>query len=211
MGNGRSLRRIGAVASLAAVSALVISPAAGAHKTLRTGYKPAGYTASVKHTGLCLESLTCPSVSNSNVAAKTGSYQHTKLGSLTGVGATTVVTWTSGPFTYNGAEGKRSTDVRLVMRRRADTSDLLDVAGNSATYSVKLISARTGNTVAEGVHNAQNSPTTNWTRTGPAQVAGSVRKGRSYRIEVKFTYTNGAQVIPGATSDFKKARLVARR
>jgi|1185.fasta_scaffold52835_2 hypothetical protein len=210
MGNGSSPRRIAAAATIAAACALVIAPAAGA-KTLRTGYKPTSYTPSVKHTGLCLESLTCPAVSNSSVSAKPGNYQHTQLGSLLGVGATTVVTWTSGPFTYTGAEGKRSRDVRLVMRRRADTGSLLDVAGNTATYSLNLVSARTGNTVAEGVHNAQNSPAANWTRTGPAQVAGAVRKGRSYKIEVQYTFTNGAQVIPGATSDFKKARLVARR
>lgn len=210
MGKGYSLRRLGGVAIIASASALAFASTAGA-KTLRTGYEPGGWTAGTTHAGLCLESLTCPSATNSTVAAKPSDFQHTTLGSLLGVGATTTVSWTSGAFNYNGAEGKASKDVKFVMRRRSNTSDLLSVAGNSATYSVNLISAKTGNTVAEAVRNANLAPTAKFTRVGPKRLIGAVRRGHSYQLQVTLKFTNGAEVIPGAVSDFKRARIVARR
>jgi hypothetical protein len=209
MGKGSSLRRIGGAAMVASAFALVIAPGAGA-KTLRTGYQPGAWTASKSHGGLCLESLTCPSVSTSE-AGKAPTLLHTQLGSLTGVGATTTVQWTSAAFKYTGAAGKRSTNVQFVGKRGSNTDALLSVAGNSATYSVDLVSSKTGNTVAEAVSNGQLSPTSRLNRIGPKPMVGAVRRGHTYQLRITERFENGAEVIPGATVDFKRARIVARR
>ncbi len=199
--------------ALLATSGLVLALAAPAGaKTMRTGYEPTGWSSSVTHGGLCLQTLTCPSASTAVGKSKSNRpVLHASLGSLTGVGATTTVTWTSNAFTYHGAEGKRAPDVKFVMRRRADTGDLLAVAGNSATYSANVISAKTGNSVAEAVHHENLAPTAGYTRVGPRQAVRALRRGHTYRIQVTAEFTNGAEVIPGASVDFKRARVVARR
>ncbi len=210
MSMDHSFRRLGFATTLVSACALALASTAGA-ATLRTGYEPGGWGATTLHSGICLQTLICPSVTNTVVKGPPGTYEHTELGSLTGVAARTDVTWTSAPFTYNGAQGKRSKNVTFVMRRRSNTTNLLSVTGNTATYSANLISAKTGNTVAEAVRNANLRPTTKFTRVGPKRLVGAVRRGRTYRIEVVFTFLNGVAVVPFATSDFRRARIVARR
>lgn len=207
----RSAFRLSVCASAVAVVAMVAAPTAGA-RAFKTTYAPKAWGASKSHSGLCLESLTCPSVSTSTAPTKQGTAMHASLGALLGVGASTSATWTSGAFTYSGAQGKLAKKVKLVVIRKADTGDLLSVAGNSATYSIGIVNTKTGSTVAEPVHSAALTPSSAYSKVGPVKVAPNVlRRGNHYRLRITATFNNGAEVIPGATADFANARVVAKK
>ena len=74
---------------------------------------------------------------DSNVGAPgtNAGFIETRIGSLTGVGATSIGAFINAPFTYDGVGGKAATSLRFGMKRIADVGQLLAVAGNSATYT----------------------------------------------------------------------------
>jgi hypothetical protein len=200
-------RAIGLAALVVAV-ALVVPSIAGA-KNARSVYRvKGGWSTEVSHAGLCLETLTCPSVSNS----QHGRFLNTKVGSLTGVGATSSGSFTSRAFRYGGAAGRRAGNLVLSLGRFTSTGSLLSVAGNSARYTVDIVSARSGSSVAEPVHNAPLTATTSWTRVSKRVVpASSLQVGRRYRVSITSTFKNGADVIPGSSASYRKVRLVAQK
>jgi hypothetical protein len=197
-----------ALAVLTALAALVVPSVAGA-KTARSVYLvKGGWASRATHSGLCLQALTCPTVTNS----QHGFFLSTKVGSLTGVGATSSGSFTSRAFKYRGAAGRRAGNLVLSLGRYANTASLLSVAGNSARYTVDIVGAKSGTTVAEPIHNAALTSTASWTRVSKRVVpASSLQVGRSYRVSITSTFKNGADVIPGATADYRKVRLVAQK
>jgi hypothetical protein len=195
--------------TVVAVLAMLVVPAFAGAKTARSVYLvKGGWSASVHHTGLCLETLTCPTVSNS----QHGYFLSTKVGSLTGVGATSSGAFVSRAFQYRGAAGRRAGNLVLSLGRYANTASLLSVAGNSARYTVDIVGAKSGTSVAEPIHNAPLSNTPVWTRVSKRVVpASSLQVGRAYRVAITSTFKNGADVIPGATADYRKIKLVAQK
>lgn len=193
---------------MVAVAALVIPATAGA-KNFRSAYHIKGsWGTAVKHSGLCLETLTCPRVTN----YQHGFFLQTKVGSLTGVGAASSGTFTSRSFKYRGAQGRRSNDLVLSLGRYANTGSLLSVAGNSARYTVAIVGARSGAAVAQPIRNGALTETRSWTRVARRVVpSSSLQLGRRYRVEISSTFKNGADVIPGASADYRKVKLVARK
>ena len=194
---------------LIAVVAFLVVPAVASAETARSVYRVHGsWSTSVRHSGLCLETLTCPHVSNS----QHGFFLSTRVGSLTGVGATSTGGFASRAFKYRGAEGRRAGDLVLSLGRYANTGSLLSVAGNSARYSVDLVGARSGLAVADPIHNAPLTATASWTRVSKRVVpASSLQVGRRYRVAITSTFKNGADVIPGASADYRKVKVVARK
>ncbi len=200
--------RVIGLAVIAALVALVVPGIAGA-KTARSVYLvKGGWASSATHSGLCLQALTCPSVSNS----QHGYFLSTRVGSLTGVGATSSGSFTSRAFRYRGAAGRRAGNLVLSLGRFAKTASLLSVAGNSARYTVDIVGAKSGTAVVEPIHNAPLTGTASWTRVSKRIVpASSLQVGRSYRVSITSTFKNGADVIPGASADYRKVKLVARK
>jgi hypothetical protein len=200
-------RAIG-LAALVALAALVM-PGVASAKSARSVYLVKGaWSSSATHSGLCLQALTCPSVSNS----QRGFFLSTKVGSLTGVGATSSGSFTSRAFQYRGAAGRRSGELVLSLGRFTNTGSLLSVAGNSARYTVDIVGAKSGTAVAEPIHNAPLTQTASWTRVSKRVIpASSLQLGRSYRVVITSTFKNGADVIPGASADYRKVKLVARK
>ena len=195
--------------TVVAVVAMLVVPTVAGAKTARSVYRAKGaWSASVRHSGLCLEKLTCPGVSNS----QHGYFLSTEVGSLTGVGATSTATFTSRAFKYRGAAGRRAGNLVLSLGRHSATKSFLSVAGNSARYTVDVVGARSGATVAEPIRNAPLTNTDSWTRVSKRIVpASSLQVGRGYRVTITSTFRNGADVIPGATADYRKVKLVARK
>jgi hypothetical protein len=194
-------------ALVASALALVLAPAAGA-KTVRSAYHVNGtWATSVKHSGLCLQLLTCPPVTNTQ-----GPFLRTHVGSLTGVGASSSGSFVSGSFRYRGAAGRRTGNLVLSLGRHTDTGSLLSVAGNSANYSVAIVGAKTDDAVAQPINNAPLTPTAAWTRVSKRVVpATALQIGHRYRIAITSTFKNGVDVIPGANADYRKVKLVARK
>jgi hypothetical protein len=195
--------------TLVAVVAFLVIPAAASAKTARSVYRVHGaWSTSVRHSGFCLESATCPHVSNS----QHGYFLSTHVGSLTGVGATSSGGFASRGFKYRGAEGRRAGDLVLSLGRYAHTGSFLSVAGNSAKYTIDIVGARSGQAVAEPIHNATLTPTASWTRVSKRVIpASSLQVGRRYRVAITSTFKNGADVAPGASADYRKVKLVARK
>ena len=113
----------------------------------------AGWVGSTSSSGLCVPVVLCPQVTNSvpSSGGKDDSgYLDTSLGSLLGVGATSIGTFTGPEFTYNGVKGKSPDSVQVDLVRRSDVESLLSVAGNSATFAVKLVDTSGGADVTRG-------------------------------------------------------------
>jgi hypothetical protein len=220
MGSGRTRRVAGAL--IAGALALAVVPSAQA-KTTRTSYpgagtrlvtNPADWSSDTASEGLCVQALLCPTVTNklSTSGGPNGGFLDTSIGSLTGVGATSIGTWTSKPFAYKGAGGLLAKRLQVKIYRRTDDKAFLAVAGNSATFTVNVLDAHSGNAVAEPWRNVNLTPTKHWTKLGPQDLRPrSLVRGRSYQIEIVTTFSNGAQVVPGASADYSNVRVLAAR
>ena len=201
--------RLGACALIVAL-ALVVAPVAGA-KTLATTYAPTAWGGSSAYGGLCLQTLTCPTVTNTATGGKRG-FIRSHFSSLLGVGATSSGIWASKAFRYRGAQGRAAKRVKLVVRRRTNDATRLSVAGSSANYTVDVVNAKTGNAVAEPIKDAKLTPRATWTKVGPHKIArNSLRRNHRYRIRITSTFVNGAQVIPAADADYTTAKVVAKK
>jgi hypothetical protein len=174
----------------------------------------AGWTSDTSSEGLCVPVLLCPAIDNS-VAASGGprgsGHLRTELGSLTGVGATSIGTFTGPAFTYRGVAGKRADRVLLRLSRRADVAALLSVAGNDATYSVRLDN-RSGGSDVELVSGSGLEGATEWSQVPAVEIdPAQLQLGDRYRIEIASRFESGVQVLPGSYADYASVRLTARR
>jgi hypothetical protein len=180
--------------------------------SLRNG--PAGWSEDTSSEGLCVPVLLCPAITNSirtHGGPGNAGYLHTRLGSLTGVGATSIATFTGPAFTYRGVGGQVPDDLTLQLSRRADVAALLDVTGTDATYSVRLLNLSVGSDVellgGEDLDGSRQWSEVPAVRVDPAQL----RVGNRYRLEVVSRFDSGVQVITGTFADYAKLRLIANR
>jgi hypothetical protein len=171
----------------------------------------AGWTASSTFDGACLAPLLCPTVTNSHqpsAGADGGGYIQSDLTGVVGVmavGGTATAVWQSPPFTYDD-EGA----AHFEMDRRANVDQLLAVAGNSATYSVRLVDVSAG-----GETTALTTPTSlaganTWRNAPPATLdAGQLVSGHDYRILITTTYVTGTSVLVTGSADYDNVLLRA--
>lgn len=204
-----------AFCGVVAVATLSLSSVAQA-KLFRSSYPShrvaavnsgSGWTGSSDYDGLCVQSLTCPKVTNSTPSR----HLRTQVGSLLGVGARSTGIWESRPFKYRGAQGRRPRHVLLLMDRRTRDDTFLGVAGNKAYFTVDVVAAKSGRVVSEPIHNAALTPRAAWTRVKAKVGRLALRNGHRYSLRVASTFQNGAQVIPGATADYDNVHVVARK
>ena len=204
-------------AVLSAAIAIAALPAAASAASHDYAPGESAWSGSQSSEGLCVPALLCPVITNaseSGVGAPgtEAGYISTRISSLAGVGATSIGTWESQPFVYNGVDGKGATEVRFGMARRGDVGQLLAVTGNTATYTVSIVPASTG---AEGVTIIDRAPVAGapeWSRIAPVEIAaGQLKRGDPYRIRISTRYDTGATVIPGGSADYDGVYVHARR
>ncbi|HET6831662.1 MAG TPA: hypothetical protein VFH44_09975 [Solirubrobacterales bacterium] len=180
--------------------------------SLRNG--AAGWTSDTSSEGLCVPVLLCPAIDNSiEGSGGPGGSGHlrTALGSLTGVGATSIGTFIGPSFTYRGVDGNRADDLLLRLNRRADVAALLSVAGNDATYSVGLEN-RSGGTDLELVNGSGLEGAAQWSQVPAVDVdPAQLQVGDRYRIVIASRFESGVQVLPGGYADYASVRLIAKR
>ncbi len=201
---------------VAAAVALVGWPAASQAATHDYAPGETSWTGETESQGLCVPALLCPVVSNTvhdevGAPGTNAGYIETAVGSLTGVGATSIGIFTSSPFEYNGVGGKNATSLKFGMSRIADVGQLLAVAGNAATYSVDLINAD-GTGVTNIIEPAPLAGAPDWLAIAKVPLDDSVMKiGKAYRIRVTTRYETGATVIPGGAAGYDGIQIRARR
>lgn len=204
------------IAGVGLVAALAVLPAAA--QAAQHDYAPGetSWTGATQSEGLCVPALLCPVITNTveggvGAPGTNAGFIETRLGSLTGVGATSIGTFTSSPFEYKGVGGKQATALRFGMSRIADVGQLLAVAGNTATYSVDVIAADgTGKTNV--IDSATLAGAPEWVAIRSVPMDDSVlRIGKTYRIQITTRYTTGATVIPGGAAAYDGVSIRARR
>lgn len=174
----------------------------------------AGWIGSSSSEGLCVPVLLCPAISNTVPAAGgaggSGGYLETSIGSLTGVGATSIGTFRSPAFKYRGVGGRDADSVKLDLVRRSDVDQLLSVAGNEATFGVKLLDVSGGNDVTV-ITGADLAGADGFTKVPSSEVDPDLlRIGHSYRIEISSRFESGAEVLPGGSAGYDNIALKAR-
>jgi len=179
--------------------------------SLRNG--PAGWTAGTSSEGLCVPVLLCPAITNSipsHGGPGNAGYLHTELGSLTGVGATSIGTFTGPAFKYRGVGGVVPEEVLVRLSRRADVAALLDISGNEATYTVRLKNLSAGPNV-ELINDGDLDGSPQWSQVPAIEVdPGQLQVGNRYRLQVVSRFESGTQVVTGSFADYAKLRLTAR-
>ncbi|HEY8001996.1 MAG TPA: hypothetical protein VID76_08675 [Solirubrobacterales bacterium] len=212
-----SRRQSTAIGTIAATIALAAVPAFAGAAARDYGPGDTDWTGSRSSEGLCVPLLLCPTINNS-IESGTGApgtgpgFIRTSLSSLTGVGATSIGTWQSAPFKYQGVDGKQATSLRLAISRTADVGQLLAVAGNTATYSVDLIGVSAGAGNVEVINHAPLSGADTWVTVQNTGIpAAALKLGSTYRVRISSRYETGATVIPGGSAAYDGVVLHARR
>lgn len=185
-------------------------PQAGA-RDLNSG--AAGWVGSSSSEGLCVPLLLCPEITNS-VPSSGGQddsgYLDTSLGSLLGVGATSIGTFTGPEFEYDGVKGEEPDVLEVDLVRKADVEALLSVAGNSATFTVKLVDTSGGADV-EAISATSLAGATSFSRVPAGRIDPSDLKiGHTYRIEINTRFETGTTVLPGGMAGYDNVVLKAR-
>lgn len=217
------LRRVAAAVAVCLVG-LLIPPAAAA---ATSEYPPdaaargfsgglAGWTTSSSVEGTCLPPLICPSATNSfepEGGADGGGFIRTSLQGIAGVnavGGRTTAVFASPRFTYRGADGEAASTVTFEMDRRANVDQFLAVAGNSATYSVRLVDISAGGETLTVVPPTTLAGANSW-RDIPAAPLGPGRlmAGHDYRILITSTYVTGTSAVASGSADYDNVVLGA--
>lgn len=218
-------RGAGSVAAACLASLLLlVPPAAGAASAK---YPPddaargfdgglAGWTASSSFDGNCLMPVLCPSVANSFQAtggADDGGFirsAYTGVAGATAIGGTTRAVWRSPKFTYAGSGGDRTGVVTFEMDRRASVDQLLAVAGNSATYSVRLVDLSSGGESISLIPPASLAGANDWTSVAQTSIdPDRIVAGHEYELLITSTYVTGTSVLVGGSADYDDVTLRA--
>lgn len=176
----------------------------------------AGWQSSSSFDGACLAPLLCPTATNAHQpsgGADGGGYiESDYLGvvGVTAVGGTTTAVWDSPVFTYRGADGAAAGSVAFAMDRRADVDQLLGVAGNSATFTVRLIDLSAGGESVTLIPPTTLAGADSWTEVPRATVDPSrLENGHDYRLRIATAYTTGTSVLVTGSSDYDNVVLEA--
>ncbi len=207
-------------------AALLVSASSAGARTVKTIYPSLSaskvvtafdWAGSTNYSGLCLQMLTCQTVTNTRQTAggaggPSDGYLSTHIGSLTGVGATSSGVWESQAFKYVGAAGHQPNKVTFRLFRRTNTSALLNATGADAFFTVAIANVRNGKAVVTLFPHTTLTSTGGWVKVGPVDLQrNQLRRGQSYRILIGSTFVEGAQVVPGAEADYDNIQLVAKR
>jgi len=178
----------------------------------------AGWTATSSFNGTCLPPLLCPTAENTHQpsgGADGGGYirsAYTGVAGATAVGGVTTAEWASPVFTYGGADGRAPSTVSFEMDRRANVDELLAVAGNSATYSVRLVDLSAGGEAITLVDPKTLGGAESWQNAPAASVdPARLTSGHEYKIMITSTYSTGTSVFATGNADYDNVVLSAVR
>jgi hypothetical protein len=166
--------------------------------------------------GLCIEGLTCPSVTDEFHATggvdKDG-FIETKEGGLLSVGllAESTGIWESPEFTYLGVAGQRPTKVELTLARRAQLANLLGLPGAQATYTVELVDKTTPSGSVVVVNKATLSGAEEWKSASTAISPDILTKGDGYKVRIRTSFVTPVAVVPAGGVDYDSVELTASR
>lgn len=216
-GMAGSVGLIAAVAMVAVPSAAAADAVSDYHpdqsaREFRNGL--GGWDSSATSEGLCVQDVTCPTVTNSHQGSggtdgSADGHLRTEVANLAGADSTSRGIWRSPGFTYHGAGGEAPTRVTVELARRTDLSPLLSTSGSSANYSVEIVEAGTGvgRTV---IDTAPLGASEGWARTPEAIVPVSALEiGGQYRIRIISTFSSDAEAFPASHVDYDDVRLRA--
>ena len=137
-------------------------------------------------------------------------YLDTSLGSLLGVGATSIGTFTGPEFTYDGVKGEEPDVLEVDLVRKADVEALLSVAGNSATFSVKLVDTQRRRE-RDCDPGQQLAGATSFTRVPSAEIDPSdLRSDTPTGSRSARGSRSGTTVLPGGMAGYDNVVLKAR-
>jgi hypothetical protein len=163
--------------------------------------------------GVCVPPVLCPSVTNSYVAgddADGSGYITSQYLGVAGAGAiagTATGTWESPAFTYQSA-GNAPEAAYFSISRRANVSQLLAVAGNSAEYAVQLVDVSEGGQPVSVIAPATMAGAQSWTTVPRATIrAGRLNSGDSYRVRIESAYKTGTSVVVNGSADYDNVVL----
>ena len=213
-------RRVGLVAAVATAAV----PSAAAAATV-SDYHPdqsarefrsnaGGWDNSTTSEGLCVQDVTCPTVTNSHQASggtdgSADGHLRTEVENLAGADSTSRGIWRSPGFTYRGADGQTPSRVTFELARRTDLSPLLSTSGSAANYSVEIVEvgSAVGRTV---IDTAPLGASEGWARTPEASIPVSALDiGGQYRIRIVSTFSSDAEAFPASHVDYDDVRLRA--
>ena len=175
---------------------------------------PAGWTATSGFDGSCLAPLLCPSVASTfqpSGGADGGGFIRSAFTGVAGamaVAGTTTAVWTSPTFAYEGNGGRRPDDVVFQMDRRASVDQLLAVADNSATYSVRLVDVSAGGEAISLIEPTSLAGANDWRGVATDSIApGRLAIGDQYRLLITSTYVTGTSVFVTGNADYDDVTL----
>lgn len=123
------------------------------------------------------------------------------------VAGTSTAVWTSPTFIYRGEGGKQPSGLLFEMQRRASVDQLLAVAGNSATYSVRLADVSGGGTVSL-IEPTTLAGANDWRSvTSGAIDPGELAVGGRYRLLITSTYVTGTSALASGNADYDDVTL----
>jgi Ca2+-binding RTX toxin-like protein len=185
-------------------------PASRTFSSSRGGWSgDTGFTAP-----LCVPGVTCPAIDTSFIpsggAGGSGDgFLRNEISGLLSLLTTSTITWQSPTYRYDGVDGVAPQSVTFTMDRRVNATDLLELLGTGATYSVLLDDQDTGTSVTL----VDDAPLTNdpaWTAIPADHVApGQLRMGDHYRTRIVTSLDLPVAAIPGGTIDYDNVRLRA--
>ena len=208
----------------AAAAALLAPPAAGAASTSYPTNPQArnfrstagGWDGSTSSEGACLQGVNCPTLTNDH-APSGGSrgqgdgYIRTQISSLLGAQATSIGTYKSPAFTYEGAAGRTPKHLFLRIKRRSSLEELLSVTGNSAEYSVDLVDVSRDGATTGVVHDRPIGAQDSWLANRVLLEPASLELGDRYKLRIRSRFETGIQVVPGGSVGYDDVVLRAKR
>ena len=200
------------------------SPAAAAEDT--TMYPPdlnarsfvtndGGWEKASDSSGLCIDPVTCPTVSSGFVATggtlgAADGYMATAISGLAGVASEVRGVLRSPAFTYDGVAGVKPTDLALSVSHLAQIDPGVSVAGNSVGYAVELVDVSAGDKAIRVIDAPLLKSDESWTASPPASVPpGALKLGHRYRVRIVTRFTSGVQVFESGQVGYDDVELVA--
>jgi len=176
---------------------------------------PGGWQGTSASEGVCLEQLTCPTMtttwrnSGGTRGGADGFLRTTIENSIAGAESVSRAIWTSPSFEYRGVGGEEPGEVTFEVARRADLTAFNEATGSSASYTAEIINAKTGvgRTI---VDDAPLGTIDGWTRTRQIDVKpSSMAIGRDYQIRITATFNTTAKVFRESSVDYDDVFLRA--
>jgi hypothetical protein len=94
------------------------------------------------------------------------------------------------------------------MSRRADVTQLLAMAGNSAEYTVELRDQSEGEQPVTVIAPTTLGGAESWTTVSRAEVkAGRLHSGDGYRVRIESRYKTGTSVVANGSADYDNVVL----